>query len=458
MRWPRRTPSPSSRSRDVYETAPVGGPVQDDFLNAVVAIETDLAPHELLAVAMHVEQLAARIRIMHWGPRTLDVDVLLYGDEQVQEPDLEIPHPRMHERPFVLAPLARRRAGPRDAARRRLGGRHQHPASITPPLIQSGPFGPEPRGRVLLVNGVEHTGALALVGPGRAGTTIAAALADRGWRVVAVAGRTVDAPSTRAAAARFGAPAVAVADAGADADLVIVATPDAAIDGAAAELAASVRPDALGHPPVGRGVDSTCSAAVRSRAARCTRSRPSRPSKPVGPAWPGPGVRSPATRRPGCSPSSSSSRRRRSTMRTGSATTRPRASRPTIWSRCSTRCAGSRRSRSRRTSRWCAPRSRTWTSWDPRPRSTGPVARGDAETVRGHLDAFSGADRDAYRDLARLARELSGRRDPALDAVLAMIVVERVAELREACDARGARAGPSVWCRRWATSTRVTVR
>jgi 2-amino-4-hydroxy-6-hydroxymethyldihydropteridine diphosphokinase len=90
---------------DVYETSPVGGPIQDDFLNAVVAIETDLSPRDLLAVAMHVEQLAARVRIMHWGPRTLDVDVLIYGDEQVHEPDLEIPHPRMHERPFVLAPL-----------------------------------------------------------------------------------------------------------------------------------------------------------------------------------------------------------------------------------------------------------------------------------------------------------------------------------------------------------------
>lgn len=90
---------------DVYETAPVGGPIQDDFLNAVVAIETDLPPRDLLAVAMHVEQLAARVRVMHWGPRTLDVDILIYGDEQVDEPDLEIPHPRMHERPFVLAPL-----------------------------------------------------------------------------------------------------------------------------------------------------------------------------------------------------------------------------------------------------------------------------------------------------------------------------------------------------------------
>jgi len=89
----------------VYETEPVGGPSQDDFLNAVVSIDTTLSPRELLDVAMAVEQLADRVRAERWGPRTLDVDVLLYGDEAVQEPDLEIPHPRMHERAFVLAPL-----------------------------------------------------------------------------------------------------------------------------------------------------------------------------------------------------------------------------------------------------------------------------------------------------------------------------------------------------------------
>ncbi len=76
---------------------------------------------------MHVEQLAARVRVMHWGPRTLDVDVLLYGDEQVHEPDLEIPHPRMHERPFVLAPLADVAPDLVTLPARRLGGRHRTP-------------------------------------------------------------------------------------------------------------------------------------------------------------------------------------------------------------------------------------------------------------------------------------------------------------------------------------------
>lgn len=89
----------------VYETAPVGGPSQDDFLNAVLAVDTDLLPHDLLAAAMHAEQLEERVRTVRWGPRTLDVDLLLYGDEHIDTPDLEIPHPRMHERGFVLAPL-----------------------------------------------------------------------------------------------------------------------------------------------------------------------------------------------------------------------------------------------------------------------------------------------------------------------------------------------------------------
>jgi 2-amino-4-hydroxy-6-hydroxymethyldihydropteridine diphosphokinase len=90
---------------DVYETAPVGGPSQDDFLNAVVAIDTELRAHDLLAAAMRVELLEDRVRSIRWGPRTLDVDILLFGDEQIVTPDLEIPHPRMHERAFVLAPL-----------------------------------------------------------------------------------------------------------------------------------------------------------------------------------------------------------------------------------------------------------------------------------------------------------------------------------------------------------------
>jgi 2-amino-4-hydroxy-6-hydroxymethyldihydropteridine diphosphokinase len=89
----------------VYETAPVGGPPQPDYLNAVVGLDTDTSPRRLLDLAQRLESAAGRVRGERWGPRTLDVDVLLVGDETVHEPDLEVPHPRLRERGFVLAPL-----------------------------------------------------------------------------------------------------------------------------------------------------------------------------------------------------------------------------------------------------------------------------------------------------------------------------------------------------------------
>ena len=91
----------------VYETAPVGGPEgQAEYLNLVVELETERSPRELLGVAQALEEAAGRVRVERWGPRTLDVDVLLVGDLVVDEPDLVVPHPRMFERRFVLAPLA----------------------------------------------------------------------------------------------------------------------------------------------------------------------------------------------------------------------------------------------------------------------------------------------------------------------------------------------------------------
>jgi 2-amino-4-hydroxy-6-hydroxymethyldihydropteridine diphosphokinase len=94
------------RVSPVYETAPVGGPEQADFLNAVVAVDTVLTAHDLLRVAQRIEAQAQRVRTVRWGPRTLDVDVLLVGDERVDDPDLVVPHPRMAERAFVVVPLA----------------------------------------------------------------------------------------------------------------------------------------------------------------------------------------------------------------------------------------------------------------------------------------------------------------------------------------------------------------
>lgn len=90
----------------VYETDPVGGPPgQGAYLNCVAELLTDRTPRELLAAAQAAEAAADRVRLERWGPRTLDVDVLLVGDETVNDPDLVVPHPRMWSRGFVLVPL-----------------------------------------------------------------------------------------------------------------------------------------------------------------------------------------------------------------------------------------------------------------------------------------------------------------------------------------------------------------
>ncbi|MDE2997965.1 MAG: 2-amino-4-hydroxy-6-hydroxymethyldihydropteridine diphosphokinase [Gemmatimonadota bacterium] len=89
----------------VYETAPIGVTAQPMFLNAVLAAETDLDPLALLECLLAVERRFGRVRGQRWGPRLLDLDILLYGNEVFQSRGLEIPHPRLHERAFVLVPL-----------------------------------------------------------------------------------------------------------------------------------------------------------------------------------------------------------------------------------------------------------------------------------------------------------------------------------------------------------------
>lgn len=96
----------ATRVSPVYETDPVGGPKQGVFLNLVVEIHTDLGPRELLAVCHRLEAAAERVRQTRWGPRTLDVDIVLMEGVELDLPDLQIPHPRMGTRRFVLAPLA----------------------------------------------------------------------------------------------------------------------------------------------------------------------------------------------------------------------------------------------------------------------------------------------------------------------------------------------------------------
>lgn len=89
----------------VYRTTPVGRPEQDDYLNLVVRVETRRSPRSLLALAQKVEQVHGRTRELRWGPRTLDVDLLLFAGRIVRSRRLRIPHPRLTERAFALVPL-----------------------------------------------------------------------------------------------------------------------------------------------------------------------------------------------------------------------------------------------------------------------------------------------------------------------------------------------------------------
>lgn len=89
----------------VYETEPVGGPQQDVFYNLAVRVATRRSPHRLLRLCHEVEARLGRVRAVRWGPRTVDLDVLLYDDLVVADRDLVVPHPRLVERPFALMPL-----------------------------------------------------------------------------------------------------------------------------------------------------------------------------------------------------------------------------------------------------------------------------------------------------------------------------------------------------------------
>jgi 2-amino-4-hydroxy-6-hydroxymethyldihydropteridine diphosphokinase len=88
----------------VYETVPVGGPPQPDYLNAVLVLRTTLPPRLLLDRLQEIEAAFDRVRAVRWGPRTLDLDIITMNGERSDDPELTLPHPRAHERAFVLAP------------------------------------------------------------------------------------------------------------------------------------------------------------------------------------------------------------------------------------------------------------------------------------------------------------------------------------------------------------------
>jgi 2-amino-4-hydroxy-6-hydroxymethyldihydropteridine diphosphokinase len=117
------------RSSRVYETDPVGPP-QPAYLNAVIEVRTDLEPDELLKETQAVEDELGRVRAERWGPRTIDVDVLTFDERTIDEPELVVPHPRMHERGFVLVPLGELETDPMLP-----GGRKVSALRLTPEAV-----------------------------------------------------------------------------------------------------------------------------------------------------------------------------------------------------------------------------------------------------------------------------------------------------------------------------------
>ncbi len=93
------------RRSSLYRSEPVGFRDQQWFVNCVLEIRTDLAPHGLLDIVQGIEEKMGRVRKERWGPRTIDIDILFYGQLVVNDDDLRIPHPELHKRRFVLAPL-----------------------------------------------------------------------------------------------------------------------------------------------------------------------------------------------------------------------------------------------------------------------------------------------------------------------------------------------------------------
>jgi 2-amino-4-hydroxy-6-hydroxymethyldihydropteridine diphosphokinase len=94
-----------ARVSSIYATPPWGGLDQPSFLNMAAIVATDLPAQALLALCLDIERGMGRQRLERWGPRTLDIDILTYGDQMIDAPDLKVPHPRMTQRAFVLTPL-----------------------------------------------------------------------------------------------------------------------------------------------------------------------------------------------------------------------------------------------------------------------------------------------------------------------------------------------------------------
>ena len=126
-----------ARTSRVYETTPVG-PDQPDFLNAVAEVFASLPARQVLEACLAIEDGMGRVRRQRWGPRVIDLDLLTYGTEEIDEPDLIVPHPRMHERAFVLVPLLELEPHPHLPGGRRI----ERPRPSPAPEEEVRPFAP----------------------------------------------------------------------------------------------------------------------------------------------------------------------------------------------------------------------------------------------------------------------------------------------------------------------------
>jgi 2-amino-4-hydroxy-6-hydroxymethyldihydropteridine diphosphokinase len=215
------------RASTVHETDPVG-PAQPDYLNAVAEVDTSLPARQLLEAALAVEAEMGRIRAERWGPRVIDIDLLMYDDERIDEPDLLVPHPHMWERPFVLVPLAE--LAP-DAVL--ADGRSMEEAA-------GDRTGVRPFPDASLEDAAGGAPTVAVVGAGRVATTLAVLLRRAGYRILAASGR--DASARRVAAHLPGTAfhdQASAADAARAADVVIVGIPDDLIEPTVAALASA---------------------------------------------------------------------------------------------------------------------------------------------------------------------------------------------------------------------------
>jgi predicted short-subunit dehydrogenase-like oxidoreductase (DUF2520 family) len=271
------------------------------------------------------------------------------------------------------------------------------------------------------VNGGAQVGTLALVGPGRAGTTVAAALAARGWRVGVVVGSGLDSASARAAADRFGAPIESLEDSVAATDLVIIATPDAAIGSVATRLASCVRPDQLViHLSGARGIEVLAALPCRIGSLHPLQTLPTVDAglARLPGSWcaiAGDPQVAVLAEQLGLHPIAVS----------GADRVRYHAT-ACIASNHLVALLGQLERVSPVPLEALLPLVRASVDnvadLGAARALTGPVARGDVETIRAHLEALPQGERDGYRALARLAYELAGRGTGAADAELAAVL------------------------------------